>query len=84
MDPRSCQKFPKNPLKLKKPCDSKLFEEMCDLLFEIAEKDEDAQNTKSKYLNKHIVCWIQVKDNTKENSISTAQKADSTGYIQLC
>ena len=43
-------KFPKKNLKLKRHC-TKLFEEMCDLLFEIAAKDDDVQKTKSRYLN---------------------------------
>ena len=50
--------FPKNKLKLKKPCSMPLFEEMCDLLFGIVEKDDDIHQSKSRYLNKHIAHWI--------------------------
>ena len=38
--------------------DLKLFQEMCDLMFEIAKEDDDWQRNKSKYLNKHIAEWI--------------------------
>ena len=55
-------KFPKNHLKLKRHCSTKLFEEMCDLLFKIAAKDDDAQKTKSRYLNQHISQWIQTNE----------------------
>ena len=47
---------------------------MCDLLFEIAAKDDDQYQSKSKYLNKHISKWMQTKE-TKENSIK--DKEDS-------
>ena len=67
-------KFPKNNLKLKRHCSTKLFEEMCDLLFEIAAKDDDQYQSKPKYLNKHISKWMQTKE-TKENSIK--DKEDS-------
>ena len=55
-------KFPKNNLELKRHCSTKLFEEMCDLLFEIAAKDDDVQRTKSRYLNQHISQWIQTNE----------------------
>ena len=67
-------KFPKNNLKLKRHCSTKLFEEMCDLMFEIAKEDDDQYQNKAKYLNKHISKWMQTKD-TKENSIK--DKEDS-------
>ena len=45
--------------KRKEPSSSlTLFKEMCDLMFEIAEKDDDCQNNKFNYLNKHIAKWI--------------------------
>ena len=67
-------KFPKNNLKLKRHCSTKLFEEMCDLMFEIAKEDDDQYQSKAKYLNKHISKWMPTK-NTKENSIK--DKEDS-------
>ena len=70
MSQRLKPKFPKNKLKLKKPCSITLFEEMCDLMFEIAEKDDEIHQSKSRYLNKHIANWIQ----PKENSVSKKEK----------
>ena len=64
------QKFPKNKLKLKKHCSTNLFKEMCDLLFEIADKDDNIHQSKSRYLNKHIAKWIQPKENSNSNSTS--------------
>ena len=50
---------------------------MCDLLFEIAAKDDDIHQSKSRYLNKHIANWIQPKENSvskKENSINSTSR----------
>ena len=76
-------KFPKNNLKLKKHCSTKLFKEMWDLLFEITAKDDDAQKTKSRYLNKHISQWIQPKEDihskdSKDISNSTSRPRTHT------
>ena len=76
-------KFPKNNLKLKKHCSTKLFKEMWDLLFEITAKDDDAQKTKSRYLNKHISQWIQPKEDihskdSKDISNSTSRPCTHT------
>ena len=57
----------------KKPCDLKLFKEMCDLMFEIAREDDDQYQSKSKYLNQHISKWMPTKE-TKENSIKDNSK----------
>ena len=51
---------------------------MYDLLFQIAAKDDDAQKTKSRYLNKHISQWIQPKEDihskdSKDISNSTSR-----------
>ena len=51
--------------KRKEPSSSlTLFKEMCDLMFEIARKDDDFQKNKSRYLNRHIAEWISPKEKT--------------------
>ena len=61
--------------KRKEPSSSlTLFKEMCDLMFEIAEKDDDCQNNKSNYLNKHIAKWIYPKEKQYSKRINSTSR----------
>ena len=61
--------------KRKEPSSSlTLFKEMCDLMFEIAEKDDDCQNNKSNYLNKHIARWIYPKEKQYSKRINSTSR----------
>ena len=61
--------------KKKEPSSSlTLFKEMCDLMFEIAEKDDDCQNNKSNYLNKHIAKWIYPKEKQYSKRINSTSR----------
>ena len=50
-----------------------IFKEMCDLIFVIAEEEDDVEGNRSRYLNRHIAEWSKPKpkqalsDNSKQN-----------------
>ena len=56
-----------------RPCNLDLFKEMCDLIFEIAEMDDDSKQSKARYLNSHNAKWIQSKEPKKEDSNSNSK-----------
>ena len=78
MSPKTYPKY--SLLRKKKPSDLKLFKEMCDLMFEIAEEDDDQYQSKARYLSRHISKWMQTKD-TKENSISIKEVSNEDSKI---